>query len=208
MATTTPRARLIAKLVSIGLGVVLAVAAVLGFSHAAFSAAADPNVNNNWATDSGPMMTLHDVNEAIEAPLFSFTGPPKSGDQQLTETDGYLTTEGITRTIYIRYEGTRNADVRMYVEPGFTGDASLAANTLVTVTRTVGGTTQTVFTDVPLSSMPTNWGAAEPLGNHWLVDRNDSPETATYQVTIRAATDPTTHASVEGVVFVWEAQEG
>src|SRR5262245_22702428 len=207
MAITTPRARMIAKLVSIGLGVLLAVAAVLGFSHAGFVAAAEPNVSNNWATDSAPTMTLNDVNEAIEAPLFSFVGLPKTGDHQLTETDGYLTTEGITRTIYIRYEGTRNAEVRMYVEPGFTGDASLAANTLVSVRRTVDGTTQTVFTDIPLSSLPTNWGNAGPVGNHWLVDRNDSPETATYEVTIRAATDPTTRASVGGVVFVWEAQE-
>jgi hypothetical protein len=209
-ATTTPRARLVAKIVAIGLGVMLAIAAVLGSSRAAFSAQTEPNHLNNWAAGV-LIMTLDDVNQAIEAPLFSFgidgVGRPKSGAQLKQYLDTHLTSQGITSTIDIRYTGNVDADVRMFVKPGFTADGNLAQNTLVTVTRAVGGgTPQPVFTNIPLANLPTNWGAAGG-SNSWQVDRN-SDVTATYTVTIKAtAAAENTTAFVKGVEFVWEAQQ-
>src|SRR5262245_44963472 len=100
-ATTTPRARTIAKILAIGAGVMLAIVAVLGSSRAAFVAQTEPNHLNNWA--AGVLsMTLDDVNEAIVAPLFSFredVGRPRSGDQLKQYLDMHLTTAGITSTI-------------------------------------------------------------------------------------------------------------
>ncbi|HEY7069260.1 MAG TPA: hypothetical protein VH479_04060, partial [Acidimicrobiales bacterium] len=63
-----------------------------------------------------------------------------------------------------------------------------------------------VFTDTPLSSMPTDWASAGS-GNRWQVNRHDDV-TATYTVTIksRAGTDNTV-GQVTGVEFVWEAQQ-
>src|SRR4029450_5933210 len=86
MATTTRRARKIAKITSVALGFGLGVTAVLGFSNAAFLAQTNPNGQNNWATAGA--VTL---NEQFTAPMFSFgidgaNKPPRNNLPRATGT--------------------------------------------------------------------------------------------------------------------------
>src|SRR5678816_2831178 len=102
MATTTRRARKIAKITSVAAGFGLGIAAVLGFSNAAFLAQTDPNGQNNWATAGAVSL-----DEQFMAPMFSFgldgTGKPTSSGVAKANYDSYLDGVGVTSDIDITY---------------------------------------------------------------------------------------------------------
>jgi hypothetical protein len=212
MATTTPRSRKIAKITSVAAGFGLGIAAVLGFSSAAFSAQTAPNGQNNWATSGSVTLT-----EQFTAPMFSFgldgVGKPTSNGSQLSTTDSYLDTTGINgRQINITYKGQVDADVRMFVGSKGTATNGLDAHTLVTVTRDVdgpgGAAPVPVYTDAKLSTMPTDYaGAGTAELSHWNVAHNDANKVATYTVSIKADASAPADSTVRGVEFKWEAQQ-
>jgi hypothetical protein len=211
MATTTPRSRKIAKIASVAGGFGLGIAAVLGFSSAAFSAQTAPNGQNNWATSGSVSLT-----EQFTTPLFSFgldgVGKPTSGGTTLSDWDTYLDASGINgRQIDITFEGDVNADVRMFVGSKGTATNDLAAHTLVTVTRDIdgpgGAAPVPVYTDAKLSTMPTDFAGASAEQSHWLVAHDDADKTATYTVSIKADATAPADSTVRGVEFTWEAQQ-
>jgi hypothetical protein len=214
--TTTRRTRTFAKVGSAAGGLGLAALAVLGFSNAAFSAQSS-NEDNNWAADGSSTVELA-VDDAVDAPLFSFgldgAVRPQSQATQLTQYDGLLTDipanlnasdntlcDG-ARSVDVTYTGKQAADVRMYVDPGSaTGD--LDEHTLVTIKR--DGVA--FATDVKLSDLPTDYAGAQ--ASRWAIptDANGAAKASTYEVTLKTDSANPAAGTVEGVKFIWEAQQ-
>jgi len=206
--TTTRRSRTITKVASAGAGLGLAVVAVLGFSNAAFSAQADPNVDNNWATDQA--VTLN-VDDSVTAPLFSFglngVGRPQSGGVLLADWDGYLTdtpaelnAEGGVRTIEVTYDGNVAAEIRMYATQGNATSAVSGPAAATDITISVAG--EGVVYTGPLGALGNTWGTS---GASFTLPANTSPQARVVSVTLtQAGMDDA--STVEGVQFHWEAQ--
>jgi hypothetical protein len=211
MATTTRRARKVAKITSVALGFGLGVTAVLGFSNAAFLAQTNPNGQNNWATGGAVTLT-----EQFTAPMFSFgidgANKPTSNNLPKSDWDGYLDATGTDgRTVGVTYKGDLNANVRMYVSNSGTVTAgkNLKDKTLVTITRQVGaGPVDTLYTDAPLSSLPTSFAAATGPKDNWQVNAGATTpnDKATYTVSIKAGSGIDAASTLKGVEFKWEAQ--
>ena len=211
--TTTRRTRRLAKLGSSAAGLGLAVVAVLGFSNAAFNASVD-NESNNWAAQGALDI---DLESSVDAPLFSFglDGAPLPADHSdgtFANHDGWITDLGVSNTddgvrdIQLTYTGDPSADVRMFVSDKGNATGDLDQRTLVTVTRTVGGVTQTIHNAVPLSDMPGTFAAAGQA-NRWLVPEGTGDRVAVYNVSLATADASPEVGTVRGVVFTWEAQQ-
>jgi hypothetical protein len=212
VATTTARSRKIAKITSGVVGIGLGVVATLGFSSAAFTAQAPPNVDNNWASAGSVSLESE-----FTAPMFSIgrgAGVPWSGGAPLPSVDEFLDldSDGIDgRTIDITFEGELDADIRMFVESTGTATNDLDEHTLVTVTRDIdgpgGATADTIYDGIALSAMPTSYAAAATVeDSHWNVNHDDTDKTATYTVSIKADGQAPADSEVTGVEFQWEAQ--
>ncbi|HLT68935.1 MAG TPA: hypothetical protein VKZ72_02140 [Acidimicrobiales bacterium] len=192
--TTTRRSRTAAKAGAGLAGLALAALTVLGFSDAAFRAQTD-NADNNWATSG--FVTLDDD---LTAPMFS-VGLNGAGRPYTGEYDSELAVgEGIAdRQITVTFGGRARADVRMYVDPGYTATRGLDADTLVTVLR--DGTP--IYSDVPLDQLPTGYGGAG--ASSWQV--GPAADDAVYTVSIETTSSAQAGATIEDVTFVWEAQQ-
>lgn len=191
---TTRRSRMATKIGAGAAGLGLAAVAVLGFSNSAFNAQTD-NADNNWATSG--FVTL---DSEFTAPLFSvgLNGAPEpytgTYDSEL------VVGEGISgREIDIEFGGKADADIRMYLDPGYVASLGLDADTTVTVLR--DGTP--VYTDVAVSALPTDYASAS--ASSWLV--GPQAATATYTFSIDTAAGAQSGATIEDVEFVWEAQQ-
>ena len=189
--TTTRRSRTAAKAGAGLAGLALAALTVLGFRR---GLAQTDNADNNW--DVG-LVTLDDD---LTAPMFS-VGLNGAGRPYTGEYDSELAVgEGIAdRQITVTFGGRARADVRMYVDPGYTATRGLDADTLVTVLR--DGTP--IYSDVPLDQLPTGYGGAG--ASSWQV--GPAADDAVYTVSIETTSSAQAGATIEDVTFVWEAQQ-
>lgn len=191
--TTTRRSRMITKVVAGAAGLGLAAVAVLGFSNAAFHAETD-NAGNNWATEGFVSLT-----DDHEAPLFSVglgdAGKPYTGTYDAPLVPGGA---GIAdRTTTITFDGNVNADVRLFVAPGYraTPDSGIE-DTYITVQRDG----EEVYSGL-LEVMPNSYAAA--TGNPWIVD---GPDEAVYTFSISVPNYVEEGATIEDVRFIWAAE--
>jgi hypothetical protein len=211
--TTTRRTRRIAKVGSALIGLGLAATTAIGYSNAAFTATANPNGANNWATAGA--VTLQ---SKFTTPMFSFglngAAQPRNNAGTLPF-DGYMDTNGVTRDIDITYKGDVKADVRMYVSSKGTATNALDTKTLVSVTRDEdgpgGAAPVAIYSNVPLSDMPTTFATADSAPKretaHWYAtNTGGTSKVATYAVTVKLDAGAPTGSTVEGVAFQWEAQ--
>lgn len=195
-ATTTPRARRNAKLGSAAAGVLLAIAATLGFSNAAFLGQAE-NPGNSWATAGAITLT----NDKQEAGLHLFNG----------ETLEPFADEPVEGEVEVTYDGDVDAEVFMWVSDTGQSDIDLASRTNVTVYRNEpNGPDSEVYTG-RLDGMPTTLTQAKQQNQDaWEVDSNDPDPTArtyTFELSLIPGQelDPGEEGEITGVEFMWEA---